>query len=257
MAYIRLLLLCAGVVCAQDPFEMHVYEYEPLPLGAFSYEAHLNYVALGTKTFAGAVAPTQGQFHYTSEFTAGITDEFRAAFVVLTGRRSDGSLEYAGFRVLPHFYAPQSWRLPLNLGFVAELSVEKNIYEPDSQHVELRPIVEKHIGRLQLDGNPVFEHALRGPGTKDGWVFEPAARIGWQVSKSFTPSLEYYSSWGPVTHLSAVRDQIHQVLPGGDLKLAKHLTWSFGVGFGITGAGSGVVLKSRFEYEFGMHKAVD
>jgi hypothetical protein len=257
MAYIRLLLLCAVAVYAQDPFEIHVYEYEPLARGEFTYEAHLNYVLQGTKMFDGTVAPTNNQWHYTSEFTAGLTNEIRGAVVLLTARRPDQTWEYAGFRVLPHFYAPQAWHLPLNLGLVAEFSFPRTTYDENSAEVELRPIVEKHIGRLQLDGNPVFARALHGPGVKDGWRFEPAARVGWQVSRSFTPSLEYYSSWGPVTNILVPHDRLQQVFPGGDVRLGKHLTWSFGVGFGVTGGGSELILKSHFEYEFGKSKSQD
>jgi len=250
MRVILLLLVCAAALRAQDPFEIHVYEYEPLPLGTFVYEAHTNYVPSGTKTYDGLVGPTQDQFHFTSELTAGITDDFRAAFVLLTARRPCHPLEYAGFRVLPHIYAPSRWRLPLNLSFVAEFSFAEAEYVENPWQVELRPIVEKHIGRLQLDGNPVFSRALRGLNNSQGWAFEPAARIGWQVSRTFTPSMEYYSSWGPVRHFEAVHDQIQQIFAGGDLRLRENFMWSFGVGFGLTEAGSKLILKSHFQIKF-------
>ncbi len=253
MRCLALLLVCAAAVRAQDPFEIHVYEYEPLPLGTFTYEAHLNYFLEGTKAYEGPVAPTQDQFHYSSELTAGLTDDFRMAVVVLTAQRPGESLEYAGFRVLPHIYAPPRWHLPLSLGLVAEFSFAHAIYEENPRHIELRPIVEKHIGRLQLDGNPVFSHSLQSTGPR-GWIFEPAARIGWQVSRRLTPSVEYYGSWGPLDQIYPLRTQIHQILPGGDLRLGEHLTWSFGVGVGLTPATTGLVLKSHLEYEFGARK---
>src|SRR5580658_4524753 len=46
----RLLLVgvcCAWQVLAQDPFEIHVYEYEPMPWGEYSLEAHLNFMPQG------------------------------------------------------------------------------------------------------------------------------------------------------------------------------------------------------------------
>jgi hypothetical protein len=43
---------------AQDPFETHVYEYEPLATGKFTLETHLNYVGIGAKTTDSTVAPT-------------------------------------------------------------------------------------------------------------------------------------------------------------------------------------------------------
>jgi hypothetical protein len=39
--------------------------------------------------------------------------------------------------MLPHFYAPESWRLPLRIGFVAEFSFQKTRYEENSRKIEL------------------------------------------------------------------------------------------------------------------------
>jgi hypothetical protein len=227
----RWLLLCLPVVVyAQDPFEIQVFEYEPLPRGAYTHDAHINY-DLGT-----------GNLHVSSEWTAGLTDQIRAGFVVLTAVVPGLGMQYAGFRVLPHFYAPRSWGLPVNLGFVAEFSFERPLFDRDTCQVELRGIIEKHIGRLQMDGNVVFERALHGPGTSDGWALEPSARIGWQAWRSLTPSIEYYGS---------PRQQFHMLFPGADWKIGERFTWSFGVGLGATNAGSRVIFKSRIEFKFG------
>ena len=58
------------------------------------------------------------------------------------------------------------------------------------------------------------------------------------------------SIW-PYGDLPALQEQVHQLVPGGDLKLGDRLLWSFGVGFGTTGTGNHLVLKSRFEFAFG------
>jgi hypothetical protein len=225
----------AAALCAQDPFEIHVYEYEPLHPWTFTYEAHVNYIAKGAEGF-----------HFASEVTAGVTDDLRAALVLLTAKRYDGPYEYAGFRVLPHIYAPKRWHLPLNLGLVAEFSFAKPAYVDDPCQVELRSIVEKHIGRLQLDANPVVSRGgLEGPSFV-GIHTAQGSRIGWQLSRTFTPSLEYYSSW--------TSDPIHQVFAGGDLRVAKNVTWSFGAGFGLTPASNGLTLKSHLQFEIGGRK---
>jgi hypothetical protein len=36
------LLLCPTTAQAQDPFEIHIYEYEELPPGGFTLEGHFN-----------------------------------------------------------------------------------------------------------------------------------------------------------------------------------------------------------------------
>jgi hypothetical protein len=122
----RWLLLCLPVVVyAQDPFEIQVFEYEPLPLGAYTFEEHINYVADGTTSFDGPMAPEQDQLHVSSEWTAGITDQIRLGFTGLTAFVPGLGMQYAGFRILPHFYAPKSWGLPLSLGFVVEFLLRR------------------------------------------------------------------------------------------------------------------------------------
>jgi hypothetical protein len=251
MKFAVLASLCASGLLAQDPFEIHVYQYEPMQLGAFSYEAHYNYVLKGTRFFDGTVAPMNNQQHFTSEVTAGLGGPFAVGVMLLTAVRPGHTLEYAGWRVLPHFYAPESWGLPVKLGLVTEFSFQNTTYEENSRRVEIRPIVEKAIGRFELTGNPVFERALRGPAQRAGWFFEPAGRIGWERFERLTPSLEYYSSLGPLRDLPPAHDQFHQILPGGDLKLGERFTWSLGLGVGVTSTGSRLVWKSRFEYSFG------
>jgi hypothetical protein len=250
-SYGWLLLPFCAVVYAQDPFEIVIFEYEPLPRGAYTYEAHVNYVLEGTTVYAGSVAPLQDQLHFSSELTAGVTDWMRMGVVELSAVVPGRGMEYAGFRILPHFYAPRSWHLPVNLGFVAEFSFECPLFDEDTRDVELRGIVEKHIGRLQLDSNWVMERALHGPDTRAGWEFQPSGRIGWKATDKLTPSLEYYSSLGPLGNILPARQQIHLFFPGADWKIDERLTWSFGVGVGATDAASRVILKSRFEIEFG------
>ena len=243
-----LLPLVCVAACAQDPFEIQVFEYEPLPLGAFTYETHLNYVLAGTTEFDGPVAPLQGQLHFSSEWTAGITDQIRAGVTLLTAEGPGIGIEYAGVRFLPHFYAPRSWHLPVNLGLLAEFSFERSRFNADTRVMELRGITEKHVGRLQMDGNIVFERALHGPGTAAGWKLEPSGRIAWQARQSLTPSLEYYGELG--------QKQAHLLLPGADWKIRERVTWSFGVGMALAGAGNQVVLKTRLEFEFGRNKVI-
>ena len=246
-----LCLLFIRLAHAQDPFEIHVYEYETLRRGQFTFETHLNYVGKGTRIFEGPVAPFQDQLHMTFELTAGLADFASLGFMQLNARRVGHSLDYAGWRVLPHLYVPRSWQWPIDVGLVAEFSFQNTTYEENSRRVELRPILEKSFGHLQVDFNPVFERALHGPGTRAGWNFEPAARIGYEATERFTPSLEYYSSWGPVPSFLPVSEQFHQILPGCDVRLAKNVVWSFGVGVGATSAGNRLVYKSRIEISFG------
>jgi len=240
-------IACPGRAGAQDPFEIHVYEYETLRRGELSVEAHLNGDLEGTRTNEGRLAPTHGQVHLTFEPTVGLADHAALGLMFLTARRPGTGPEFAGWRVLPHLYAPESWDLPFRLGFVAELSFQSVTFEPNSRRLELRPILERSFGRLQLDLNPVFERALRGPDQRRGWSFEPALLLRYNRER-FSPSLEYYGALAGIASRPRGQPQTHQLFAGGDLELRPDLGVNLGAGFDLGHNGPGLVLKARFEW---------
>jgi hypothetical protein len=227
---------------AQDPFEIHVYEYEPMSRGEYSLEAHLN----GDPQAAPHVDGT----HLTLEPTIGLSENFAVGFMFLNAWEPGYSPQFAGWRVLPHFYAPKSWELPVRLGFVAEFSFQKTLYEENSRRVELRPIVDREFEHWQVVFNPVFERALHGPGTQRGWNFEPALLLRWK-REGFSPSLEYYGEVESINVRPRAQPETHQLFVGGDWEVSPAFSVNVGTGFDLGGRGPGVVLKSRFEWHWG------
>jgi hypothetical protein len=246
-----LLFLCAASrLAAQDPFEIHIYEYEPMSWRQYSLEVHLNFEPQGTSLRDGTLLPTHDQTHLTFEPTIGLSKNFAVGFMFLNAWEPGNTPQYAGWRVLPHFYAPETWHLPFRFGFVSEFSFQNTRYEENSRRVELRPILDREFQRWQIVFNPVFERALHGPGTEHGWNFEPAALLRWKRPK-FSPSLEYYGEVESITARPHAQPEVHQLFAGGDLAVAEGFSTNLGIGFDLTGRGPGVVLKSRFEWDWG------
>jgi hypothetical protein len=241
---------CASSALAQDPFEIHIYEYEPMTRGQYSLEAHLNLVAQGTGLRDGTLLPTQRQTHLTLEPTFGLTPNMAVGFMFLNAWEPGYSPQFAGWRVLPHFYAPDSWGLPVRVGFVAEFSFQKTRYEENSRRVELRPIIDREYKHWQWVFNPVFERAIHGPGTQHGWNFEPAMLLRWKRAE-FSPSLEYYGAIESITANPHGQPMVHQLFAGGDWEVKEGFSINLGVGFDLGDRGPGVVLKSRFEWHWG------
>jgi hypothetical protein len=243
-------LLCAAArLAAQDPFEIHIYEYEPLTLGEYSLEAHLNLVTQGTALRNGSLLPTEHQTHLTLEPTFGLSDNFALGFMFLNAWQPGYTPQFAGWRLLPHVYAPESWHLPFKLGLVSEFSFQKTRYEENSRRVELRPILDREFTRWQVVFNPVFERALHGPGTEHGWNFEPAMLLRWK-RKTFSPSLEYYGEIESFNVRPRAQPEVHQLFVGGDWNAGPMFSLNLGVGFDLGDRGPGVVLKSRFEWDW-------
>jgi hypothetical protein len=238
---------------AQDSFEIQVYEYETVPKGRWNLETHLNYIGRGSKEPEGTVAPTNNQTHMTYELTHGITDYFELAWYLVLARRPgmDTPMEYAGTRLRPRVRLPESWHLPMKTSISFEFGFPTKKYEENSSTFELRPILERNFGRMQLDLNPTVVRALKGPGTAEGWEFEPALRLAYALTKRFEPSLEYYGATGPLTGFHKLDEQVHLLYPGWDFKLTQDLVWNFGIGWATTPAGSKLTYKMRLGWEFG------
>jgi hypothetical protein len=248
MAHIMVMLIAGftipGRLAAQDPFEIEVYGYRTAARGEWELDTHLNYVARGTSAFDGTVAPSEHQGHLAFELTHGLTDHWEVAAYLLSAYRPGPGFGYAGARVRSRVRVPEAWRLPVGLSLAAELEFSPAAYDESAIGLEIRPIVERRLGRLLLDVDPVLERGLRAHGgARTGeWEFEPSARVGFAVSPAVDVSLEYYGKLGEIA-----ADRVHQIYPGVDLKLGEDFEINLGVGFGLTSAGSRIVMKTRFE----------
>jgi len=250
--FARALVLCITVAAAakaQDPFEIQVYEYETVPRGRWDLETHVNYTARGIRDFQDGVAPSERQTHLTFELTRGITNYFEVAGYLVTARRDGAPGEIAGWRLRPRFRLPENW-LPFKFSLSTEFGFPKRIYEENSVTFELRPILERSFGKLQIDLNPVLGKAIRGPGAGEFWDFEPGARFGYTTSKVLDLSLEYYGATGPLNHVEPGPQQLHQLFPGADINFGPDVVLNIGVGFGLTSAGNTLVYKSRLGWIF-------
>ena len=247
-------LLLAGLSClsrasAQDLFEIHIYEYEPLAWREYSLEAHLNITAQGKGQSNGTMLPTAQQTHLTLEPTFGISENFAVGFMFLNAWEPGYSPQFAGWRILPHFYAPETWHLPFRLGFVSEFSFQNTRYEENSRRVELRPILDREFERWQIVCNPVFERALHGPGTRRGWNLEPAVLLRLK-RKVFSPSVEYYGEVESINVPPRAHPEVHQLFFGGDWRATEIFSINVGAGVDLGPRGPGLVLKSRFEWDW-------
>jgi hypothetical protein len=247
---IAVLTLLPAVARAQDPFEIQVYEYETVPKGRWNLETHFNYTTRGVKVMEGTVAPTEGQSHLTFELTRGFTDLFELAGYVVLAKREGHGPDFVAWRIRPRVRAPEDWKLPVKLSLSLEAGFPRDLYEEADATLEVRPIIERQFGRLQVDLNPVLGRSIKGPGTSDGWEFEPGGRLGVSVTKKLDLSVEYYGAYGPVKNFLPSNQQVQQIFGGGDLQLNENVVVNFGIGVGATHAGNRTVLKGRLGWLF-------
>lgn len=250
-AALALLGLVSCRAAAQDRFEIEVYPYETAARGEWELEAHLNYARLGTTTFDGRVAPTEGQVRLATELTRGLSDLWEVSGYLLAARRPAAGVEFAGWRLRSRVRGPTTWRLPVHVGLSVELEATQAAYSDSPLTLELVPIFEKRAGRFQFDLNPAVERDFSGPAASEGWELEPRARAAVTASRTVTLALEYYGLLGHVGAILPGEAQVHQFFPSLELHLGDDLTMDFGVGVGATSAGDRLVFKSRFEMPLG------
>jgi hypothetical protein len=147
--------------------------------------------------------------------------------------------DFAGWKVLPHVYAPAAWHLPVAVGVVAEFSFLTATFQ-DPASIEIHPVVEKRAGNFLLDANPSFGHTLKGPGREDEWIFAPSFCVRYTKSNRVIPHLEYYDQ----------PTRFHHVIGGAGMRIGENLLLSLGIGAGPTPAGNQLVYASKIEYRF-------
>jgi hypothetical protein len=151
---------------------------------------------------------------------------------------------------------PERLKWPVNLSLSLEFGYQRAKYSPDTWTLEIRPIIDKQMGRWYLSFNPTVDRSFHGPGVTSGVVFSPNFKVGYDITKKVNMGLEYYGSLGPITGFDQIRDQQQQIVPAIDLNLGKSWEFNAGIGIGVTQATDHLLVKMIIgrRFEFG-HKA--
>jgi hypothetical protein len=249
---LALLLALASAAAGQENFEIQVYGSETVAPRATMIELHTNSAIRGTTRREDGVLPTQGAVHETLEVTHGWTPWFETGFYLFTSIQPDGGWEWVGSHLRPRVRAPEDWRLPVGLSLSLEVGYQQRRFSTDTWTLEVRPIIDKQLGPWYVSFNPVFGRSLQGEGVKQGRGFEfvPSAKVAYDVTDKVTLGLEYYGGLGPVSAFDPLRRQQHLIFPVIDLNLGPKWEFNAGVGFGLTPATDGVILKLILGYRF-------
>ena len=118
--------------------------------------------------------------------------------------------------------------------------------------MELRPIVDKQIGRWYFSVNPALERSFHGPSVPEGVGFSPSAKFSYDFNKYISGGLEYYAACGPITGFFPFHNQEQQFFPTIDLNVSPNWEINFGVGIGATASTDHLIVKGivgrRFDW---------
>jgi hypothetical protein len=261
--FVILFHLASAGLYAQDNYEIQVYGSETVAPKTTMVELHSNFTADGFKSLPGSsytadgLRPTNHAEHETVEITQGITPWAELGFYIFTAYQSSYGYQWVGDHIRPRVRAPESWHLPVGLSISNEIGYQRARFFPDSWTWEIRPIIDKQAGRYYLSFNPTFDRAFHGPGIKDGVVFAPNIKVGYDFTKKINAGIEYYGSTGPVSATSTFHDQQHQFFAVTDLNVSPAWEINFGVGVGVTGSTDHLIVKGILgrRFDWGHHKS--
>ncbi|MGI9102060.1 MAG: hypothetical protein ACR2IF_06410 [Terriglobales bacterium] len=242
-------LVAAAPALAQDNYEIQVYGADTVEKGATMFETHTNFTPRG-HSFEDGMRPTQHAVHETFEITHGWNDWFETGFYIFTYAHSGYGWQWVGDHVRPRVRVPDKWHWPVGVSLSTEFGYQRPLFSADTWTFELRPIVDKKLGRWYFAFNPSLERALVGANSGKGFEFSPNAKFSYDLTKKVSAGLEYYGALGPISNFDSLAEQEQQIFPSIDLNLSPNWEFNAGAGIGTTRSTDRLILKVIVGYRF-------
>jgi hypothetical protein len=243
-------LISVRAALAQDNYEIQVYGSDLVESGSTMLELHSNFTFQGSKTTIDGTYPTNHQLHETVEITHGFSDWFETGFYIFTAVQPDGGYHWVGDHIRPRVSIPKKWNWPVGLSLSQEIGYQRRQFSTDSWTYELRPIIDKQLGRWYLDFNPAFDKSIHGATASRGFIFSPNAKVSYDFTPKISGGVEYYGSLGPAFLFDPSAEQQQQIFPAIDLNVSAKWEINFGVGVGVTRATDHLIAKLILGYRF-------
>src|SRR6266566_3803912 len=125
---------------------------------------------------------------------------------LLPVHRHSTGWKLVGTHIRPRFGIPERFHLPVGISISQEIGYQRPNFDPDTWTWEIRPIIDKKIGKLYLGFNPVFEKSFHGPSKDLGWGFSPNVKVAYDIHPKVAFGVEYYGAYGPWTSWDPFRD---------------------------------------------------
>jgi hypothetical protein len=239
-----LALALPAVLGAQENYEIQVYGSETMAPGRTMFELHSNWTATGRRVAADGLLPTNHAVHETVEITHGFTGWSELGVYLFTSAAPGQGWQVVGSHLRPRVRAPESWALPVGLSLSAEFGYQRRDFSEDTWSMELRPIIDKQLGRWYGSLNPTVERAFHGAGTSAGFELSPNAALTYDATSKVNVGVEYYGALGSTRGgLDALGDQEHVLYGVVNLDFGPDWEFNAGYGQGLTHAGDRRVVK--------------
>jgi hypothetical protein len=245
-----LLLVMPRLAIAQDLFELEVLSFETVPPAQTEVAIQANTLPGGSATLGLGPQGAHYPFHLSTEVTHGWTGSFETGVFLETAPGVPGfGNKFAGGHIRPQFRFPQSELLPFKIALSVEYAFSRPEFDLEHQTIELRPILERHKGRLLLIANPALSMTIRGSETGPGRKVDFAGKAAWEAGPTVSTGLEYYKT-GQLDHFEPSATQHQFVLPTLDLAVSQEWRFNVSAGHCVLDAREPWVFKSIIAYRF-------
>jgi hypothetical protein len=244
------LFLLALPLFAQGNYEVQVYGSDTIEPHNTMVELHSNFTFQGTKSVVDGQYPTEHQLHETLEITHGFTDWFETGWYVFSSAGPGQGWQWVGDHIRPRVRIPEKWKWPVGLSLSTEIGYQRAVFSADTWTLEIRPIIDKKLGKWYWSFNPTIDRSFHGPSVSKGLEFSPNFKASYDFSPKIAGGLEYYGALGPVTGFDPLGEQQQQIVPAIDLNLSPNWEFNLGVGVGVTHGTDHLLVKMILGYRF-------
>ena len=216
-------------------------------------ELHSNFTLMGRRYEIDGVYPTNHQEHETIEITTGINNWAEVGFYIFTSEQNGHGVQWVGDHIRPRVRVPDSWHWPVGVSLSTEVGYQRAVYSPDTWTWEIRPIVDKSIGRWYFAVNPALERTWHGPDVAQGVGFAPARQDQLRLQQVVSGGFEYYADYGRLGSFYTLHEQQQQIFAVTDLNVSPKWEINIGVGVGPTAGTDHLIIKGilgrRFDWK--------
>lgn len=244
---------------AQNNYEIQVYGSDTVAPDSTMVELHSNFTIEGSKPLPGSdlaqdgLYPTNHAEHETLEITTGINDWSEVGFYIFSSARSGQGWQWVGDHIRPRVRAPDRWHWPVGVSLSLEFGYQRPVFSTDTWTLELRPIIDKQMGRWYLATNLALDRSFHGQSVPLGVTFAPAGKVSYDFTRVVSAGLEYYADYGEFIDPATLHNQQQQIFVVSDLNVSPKWEINFGIGVGPTSATDHLIVKMilgrRFDWK--------
>ena len=249
-----LVTFAATRASAFDPFEIQVYDGQASGPGEAGLELHANHVAKGLRTVAPPELAPHRRTNLTLEPSLGLMPWWELGAYLQSSLGSDGTLDWAGYKLRTKFVTPPKWHPHLRLGVNFELGQIPSRFSADTWNSEVRPILAWENDDWHFAVNPNVATSLGGCADAADCrspELEPAAMALEKFEGLLSIGFEYYGSLGRIKKPLPISQQTHYVFAALNVLALEGWELNVGVGRGLTEQSNTYIVKTILGHAIG------